>query len=151
MIRVDIEETIDRPIEEVFERLIDIERYPEWMPKRGLLVSCTQDDEGPVGVGTPYTDRTRLGTVRGEVVAFDRPKRVVFAYTARLGGRTLMRGWPGYTLERDGGGRTRVHHVAEGHLYGPFKLMRPLIQVIARGERRRTVDALKRSLESAPG
>lgn len=45
-------------------------------------------------------------------------------------------------------GCTRIRHVAEGHLHGPFKVMRPLVQALARGERQLTVDALKESLES---
>ncbi len=147
MIRVEIDETINRPIEDVFDQLVDISGYDEWMPDDGLFVSCRQDSEGPVGVGTTYSDKTRLGTVQGEISAFDRPNRVVFHYTARLLGMTVMQGWPGYTLERAGEAGTRVHHLAEGHLRGPFKLMQPLVQVMARKERQRTVDALKESLE----
>lgn len=148
MIRVEIHETIERPIDEVFEQLVDIPAYPDWMPDDGLFVTCTQDSEGPVDVGTPYTDVTRLGTVHGEVTELERPRRVVFRYTARLLGMTAMQGWPGYTLEPDGAGRTGVHHHARAHLYGPFKLLRRLVQRIAEGERQRTLDALKTSLES---
>lgn len=147
MIRVEIDETIKRPIEEVFEQLVDIPRYPEWMPNNGLFITCTKDSEGPAGVGTKYSDKTRLGTVWGEVSVFDRPNEVVFHYTARLFGMTVMEGWPGYVLEREGEAATRIHHRAEGHLYGPFKLLQPLVQMMARGERQRTVDALKESLE----
>lgn len=67
------------------------------MPERGLFLGSTKDAEGPVGPGTPYTDRTRLGTVRGEVSAFDRPHRVLFHCIARLFGMTGLEGWPGYT------------------------------------------------------
>lgn len=77
-IRVEIEETIERPIEEVFERLVDIPGYNEWMPDQGLMVSCSKDSDGPVGEGTRYSDVTRFGTVHGEVVAFERPSKVVF-------------------------------------------------------------------------
>ena len=149
MIRVEIHATIARPIDEVFERLVDIPAYPEWMPDDGLFVTCTQDSEGPVDVGTRYTDVTRLGTVHGEVTELERPRRVVFRYTAHVFGVTAIQGWPGYTLERDGPGRTRVHHHATAHLHGPFKVLRPLVQRMADAERQRTVDALKASLESA--
>jgi len=151
MIRVEINETVDRPIEEVFEKLVDIPSYPDWMPDDGLLVTCSKDSEGPVGQGTTYTDRTRVGTVRGEVVEFDRPSRVVFHYTARVLGRTALEGWPGYTLERDDEGGTRIHHHAEARLYGPFKLLRPLVRRVARGERQRTMDALVAALEESGG
>lgn len=151
MIHVEIHETIEQPIEDVFEQLIDIDGYPDWMPEGGLFVTCSQESEGPVGEGTRYRDVTRLGTVRGDVVAFRAPREVTFHYTARLFGVMAMEGWPGYTLEPAGAGATRVHHVANGRLYGPFRLFRPLVQRIAEGERRRTVDALKASLEGAHG
>lgn len=150
MIEVEIRTTIARPIEQVFEQLVDIPRYPEWMPRGGLFVTCRKDSAGPVGVGTRYSDVTRLGTVRGEVSEFERPHRVVFHYTARLLGVKVMDGWPGYTLERDGEA-TAVHHRAEGRLVGVFTLLRPLIQRMADAERRRTVAALKASLESDSG
>lgn len=147
MIRVDVDAVIERPIEEVFARLVDIPRYNEWMPEDGLFVSCTQDSDGPVGVGTAYTDETRLGPVEGEVQVFEPPHEVVFHYTGRLLGLHAIEGWPGYTLEPQGEAATRVHHHAEARLFGPFKVLQPLIQRIARAERRRTVDALERSLE----
>ncbi|MFO7893948.1 MAG: SRPBCC family protein [Longimicrobiales bacterium] len=117
MIRVEIEETIDRPTEEVFERLIDMDRYAEWMPESWFYITSRKDTDGPVKVGTRYTDVTRLGAVRGEVAELERPRRVVF------------------------------HYVAEGRLQGAFRALRPVIQWIANGERRRTVAALKASLE----
>ena len=148
MIRVEITRLIDQPVEDVFERLVDIDGYPEWMPARGVFRSCTKESEGPVGQGTRYADHTVLGTVPGEIVEFEPPHRVVFRYHARLLGMSVMRGWPGYTLEHVGEGRTRLIHVAEACLVGPFKLLRPLMQRIAEGERRRTVDALERSFEA---
>lgn len=148
MVRVETHEIIERPVEDVFEQLVDIPRYPEWMPDKGLFISCTKDSEGPVGTGTVYSDKTRFGVVRGKVSVFDRPRRVVFHYRAGLLGKTVMRGYPGYTLERVGDNRTRVHHIAEAHLHGLFKLIQPLIRIMARRERRRTVKALKESLES---
>ena len=55
MIQVKIDTTIQRPVEEVFEQLIDIPRYPEWMREGGLFVSCSKDSGGPVGAGTRYS------------------------------------------------------------------------------------------------
>ncbi|MFW5951028.1 MAG: SRPBCC family protein [Gemmatimonadota bacterium] len=150
MIRVEIEDTIARPIDQVFDRLVDIEGYNQWLPRRGLFVSCRQDTDGPVAVGTVYHDTTRFGTVRGEVRELDPPLRVTFRYTVRLLGRTVMEGWPAYTLAPAGSHATRLRHVAEARLFGPARLLRPLIRRLARNERRRTVAALKTSLEAGP-
>lgn len=148
MIRVDIQETIHQPMEEVFARLVDIDGYSEWRAGGGgIFRTCSQDSPGAVGEGTRYTDRTWLGTVRGEVVEFDRPHRVVFHYTFRLLGIPTIEGWPGYTLESDGAGATRLHHHAEARAYGPVRLLEPVIQRIADRERGATVRALKGSFE----
>jgi len=149
MIQVEIEEKVDRPIDVVFDQLVDIDGYPAWMPDGGFFVDCRVSSEGPVEEGTRYIDRTRLGAVSGEVATLERPERVVFHYTARLFGMKAMEGWPGYTLEPDGDAGTRLLHEAEARLYGPFKLLAPLIQILAERERQRTVDALKASLEDA--
>lgn len=148
MIRIVVEETIHRPIDVVFAKLVDIDAYPHWMPNTGLFVHCTKDTEGPVGVGTTYTDETKLGPVQGEVSVFEPPRKVTFHYTDHMLGKKTMDGWPGYVLEPHGDSATRVHHVAEAHLYGFFRLFEPLFRGIARRERRRTVAALKASLET---
>ena len=124
MIRVEIDETIRRPIEQVFARLVDIANYAEWMPNNGLFIASTKDSAGPVGPGTAYSDKTRLGTVQGEISRFEPPNVVVFHYAARLCGITVMEGWPGYTLERLDDTLTVIHHRAAGRLYGPFKIRR---------------------------
>jgi hypothetical protein len=62
-----------------------------------------------------------------------------------------MEGWPAYTLKREGKDITKVYHEAKGYLYGIFKILQPLMSLIAHNERQRTVNALKKSLESIPG
>jgi len=58
-----------------------------------------------------------------------------------------MEARPDYILETDRG-KTVVHHVAEGELFGVMRLMKPVAGLLARTERDRTVESLKRSLES---
>lgn len=148
MIRVDIHETIHRPIHEVFDRIADINAYPDWLPARGIFITTYQDSPGPVRAGTTYTDKTRLGTVYGDVVEFDPPHRIVFHYAARRLGFTIMEGWPGYTLEAQDETTTRVSHHGRARLGGPLNLLRSIFQRMADHERQRTVSALKDSLES---
>ena len=45
---------------------------------------------------------------------------------------------------------TEVHHMANGRLFGIFNIMQPVVAWMARGERGRTVHALKDSLERKP-
>jgi hypothetical protein len=51
--------------------------------------------------------------------------------------------WRGWAIRETG-----VHHVAEGELFGMMRLMKPVAALLARSERARTVESLRRSLES---
>lgn len=146
---VEVDTTIDRPAEDVFERITRISEYSSWLPRSIVFTSCRQTSEGPVGPGTTYEDVTKLGTLRGEVCDLAAPTRVAFHETLRWLGRTVMEARIEYALHPDAAGRTEVHHVAEGELRGAFGLAEPLLAVIARRERQRTMDALKRSLETS--
>jgi uncharacterized protein YndB with AHSA1/START domain len=146
-VRVEIDGVIARPIEQVFERATDLSQYADWMPHNGVFKTCSDVSEGPVQLGTTYLDRGRMGNFRGEVSAFERPSRVAYTETLHWFGAPVVVARMEYAFSPDARG-TAVHHVAESELHGIFRLMRPMVVVIGRGERQRTVTALKRSLES---
>ena len=146
-VRVEIDEVIARPIEQVFERATDLSQYADWMPHTGVFRKCSDVSEGPVRLGTTYVDQGRMGSFRGEISEFERPSRVVYKETLRWFGTPVVVGRIEYEFSPDPRG-TAVHHVAESELHGIFRLMRPMVAVIGRGERQRTVTGLKRSLES---
>ena len=146
-VRYETRTTIDRPIDDVFARLADVDRYGTWMRRTGLFRRSGQTSDGPLGLGTAYFDATRMGTFRGEVTRYDPPTRIGFTETLRWFGSELMEARPEYILDADGD-KTTVHHVAEGELFGMMRLMKPLAGLLARSERARTVEALRRSLES---
>ena len=146
MIRVELNTVVARPPEDVFARLTDFSDYSRWMPKVGIFVECGQTSEGPVGEGTTYYDRGRMGTFRGEIEEFRAPTKVAFRETLRWLGVEVMEARPSYELVATQTG-TEVRHTAEGRLFGIFGLMEPVVAWVARGERKRTVEALKASLE----
>jgi len=145
-VRYESHTTIDRPIGDVFARLADVDGYRTWMPHTGLFRRSGRTSDGPVGLGTSYVDATRMGTFHGEVSDYDPPTRIGFRETLRMFGSDMMEARPEYVLEADRD-RTVVHHVAEGELFGMMRLMKPVAALLARGERSRTVEALRRSLE----
>ncbi len=149
MVRVELDTVIKKSPEEVFERLTDISGYSKWMPRMGIFKRSQQTSLGPVGKGTTYVDIGRMGTWRGQVTDFEKPRIVDYRETVRWLGLRVMDARALYQLE-PAEGASKLHHVAEGQLYGIFKLMQPMAGMMARGERRRTVEALKRSLET-PG
>jgi uncharacterized protein YndB with AHSA1/START domain len=147
-VRYESRMTIDRPIEAVFDRVADLAGYGTWMHHTGLFRRCGQTSDGPLGRGTSYFDATRMGTFHGEVTDFEPPSRIGFRETLRWFGSEVMEGRPEYFLEADQG-KTIVIHVAEGELFGWMRLMKPMAALMAKSERARTVESLKRSLESA--
>src|SRR6476659_6217278 len=147
-VRYETRTMIDRPISDVFARLADLEGYRTWMRRTGLFRRSGQTSDGPLGLGTTYFDATRMGTFRGEVTDYEPPARIGFRETLRWFGSEVMEARPEYLLEADQG-KTIVHHVAEGELFGWMRLMKPIAALMAKSERARTVGSLKRSLESA--
>jgi uncharacterized protein YndB with AHSA1/START domain len=146
-IRYESRTTIDRSIGDVFARLADLAGYGTWMHRTGLFRRCGQTSDGPLGKGTAYFDASRMGTFQGEVTDFQPPSRIRFRETLRWFGSDVMEARPEYFLESDRDG-TIVHHVAEGELFGWMRLMKPGAALLARSERARTVESLRRSLES---
>ena len=146
-VRYELCVTIDRPRSEVFARLADLDAYRTWMSRAGLFRRSGKTSNGPLGLGTAYFDATRMGTFRGEVTTYEPSARIGFRETLRWFGADLMEARPEYVLEADGD-KTIVHHVAEGELFGVMRLMKPVAALMARSERTRTVESLRRSLES---
>jgi hypothetical protein len=127
--------------------LANLDGYRTWMRRTGLFRRSGQTSDGPLGLGTAYFDATRMGTFLGEVIAYEPPTRIGFRETLHWFGSDLMEARPEYILEADGD-KTIVHHVAEGELFGVMQLMKPVAALLARSERARTVESLRRSLES---
>jgi len=147
IVRFEREITVQRPAEEVFERLADLSGYGRWMHRTGLFRRCAPTSDTPLGPGTTYRDHTWMGTFVGEISEFQPPTRIAFSETLTVFGRPLTRARPEYDL-RDQGSGTVVHHVAVGELYGWMRLMKPAAAWLANSERSRTLNSLKRSLET---
>jgi uncharacterized protein YndB with AHSA1/START domain len=147
IVRFESQQVINRPISEVFERLADLPRYGGWMHRTGLFRRCGITSELPIREGTTYVDSTRMGTFDGEVTEFVPPTRIAFQETLRWFGSPMTQARPEYSLQGDEAA-TVVHHVAVGELYGWMRFMKPAAALMANLERTRTLNSLKRSLES---
>lgn len=147
IVRFESQLVIQRPVSDVFERLADLPGYGHWMHRTGLFRRCGMTSAGPVHEGTKYVDWTRMGTFEGEVTEFEPPTRIAFAETLRWFGSPMTRARPGYVLEGDEN-TTVVRHVAVGELFGWMRFMKPAASWLASLERTRTLNSLKRSLES---
>ena len=127
--------------------LADIEGHNAWVPGRGSILRGTrQTSPGPVAAGTTYEDRTRMGTMPGEIAELDAPNRIVYHWWDRSSsGTSRMEGWPGYTLEAVDERETRVRHDVRLRANGIRALGTPVLRIIAHRERTATMDALVRS------
>ena len=148
IVRFESRTAIQAPASEVFERLADLPGYGRWMHRTGLFRGCSLTSEPPVRRGTTYIDSTRMGTFDGEVTEFVPPTRIAFRETLRWFGSPMTQARPEYSLEADESA-TVVHHVAVGELYGWMRFMKPAAAWMANRERSRTLNSLKRALESS--
>jgi uncharacterized protein YndB with AHSA1/START domain len=147
VVRFESRAVIQRPVTEVFQRLADLPSYRRWMHRTGLFRRCELTSGTPIREGSTYVDSTWMGTFDGTVTEMVPPSRIAFQETLRWFGSPITQARPAYVLEGDQTS-TVVHHVAEGELYGWMRMMKPAAAWLADRERTRTLDSLKRSLES---
>ena len=75
VIEFELTRIVHAPIEQVFDRLADIQGYDSWMPKKGSIFRSTeQTSPGEPQLGTTYVDRTSVGDTPGEIAEFVRPR-----------------------------------------------------------------------------
>jgi uncharacterized protein YndB with AHSA1/START domain len=112
---------INRPIEEVFAFVTDIEKISQWMSE---LVEAKQTSEGPMGVGTTISAvASPLGRrveSTQEVVEYEPNRKFAIKSTAGP-----VPSEDAYTFESVAGG-TKVTRVTEAEVGGFFKLAEPL-------------------------
>lgn len=141
MIRIELELEIERPAEEVFEYLADLERLPDW---QSSAVETRVD--GPIGVGTRFTETRRMlgreGRTELEVTVFEPARRLTLR---SLSGPVKVN--VDHRLEPRGDG-TILSVVAEAEPGSLMKLAEPVLARQARRELRSDFERLKELLES---
>jgi carbon monoxide dehydrogenase subunit G len=143
MVHYDERVTIQRPIEEVFGYLADVERLPEWVAS---IQRSTVTSPGPVGEGTTFVQTLKLvgRTFEApmEVHGYQPPRR--FEFARRSG---PMRARIGFDLTPEGAG-TRVVLTFDGDSAGFFKLGDPLLARLMAKQALADLETLKTLLES---
>lgn len=122
---------VRRPIEEVFDAWMALERIPEWSD---VVIERRKETDGPAGVGTRYhaVDRWpgRQVAFTVEITAYERPNRVAATWSEPMVG-----GWDAIFEEVDGGTEVRLESSMSPSgllgLLGP--LLRPWAARQARG------------------
>ena len=142
MIRIETSVVIDRPIDEVFEFVSDVENNSLWQPS---FLEGKQTSSGSLGVGTTITTTSRYLGFRmksdWEVVEFEPNKKYV---AKSISGREQAKGT--WTFEPVANG-TRVDLVAEMGISGLFRIVEPILKNIGQRETEKEFAALKELLE----
>ena len=136
---------INRPVEQVFAFISDLENDPPWSG----AAEMRRTSPGPVGVGTTFQQRDRLLGRRLEltlrVVGYEPDRKVTITTASR---RLSFSGTR--MVEPVGQGATRVTFVGAGRAGGVWRPAEPLLAAVGGRRLRRQLGRLKRLLESQP-
>jgi uncharacterized membrane protein len=143
MIRIETRVVINRPIDEVFEFVSDVENNPLW---QSSIVEGKQTSSGSLGVGTTITTTSRYLGLRiktdWEVIEYE-PNRKYVAKS--ISGRGQAKGTWAFEPVANG---TRVDLAAEMGLSGLFRIVEPMLKIIGQRETEKEFAALRELLEA---
>jgi uncharacterized membrane protein len=131
MTRFEKSVVINRPVEEVFAWVSDLESDPQWIT---AVSEKKKTSAGPVGVGTTFRD---TGAFLGRQIE-NTYEITEYESNAKFGFKTVSGSIPvemTFTFEPVAGG-TRVTQAGEGEVAGLFKLAEPIFARIMK----RTLD-----------
>jgi uncharacterized protein YndB with AHSA1/START domain len=133
---------IKRPLEDVFDFVVDQENEPRYNPQMRVAKRTT---EGPIGVGTSFhaemLGRGRIVPMTIRVTAYDRPQRIRQRVTM-----SSMDLTGGLDLEPISSG-TRMRWHWDLHPHGALRFMGPVVASMGRRQERRIWTSLKELLE----
>ena len=140
MVRIDFTLAIARPPADVFARLVDLDRLPEWQES-----SLTATADGPLEQGRRVKERRRIMgrelETELEVTAYEAPRQLTLK---ALGGPVP------FTVDHqlvDDDGSTLLHVVAQAKTGTFMKLAEPMLARTAEQELRKDFARLKEQLE----
>lgn len=113
---------VERPIEEVFDAWVDLDRAIDWTG--GAVLERRKITDGPTGVGTRFAARDqfpgRVLEFEVEFIEYDRPHVVAASWNGVMGG-----GWR--SVFEESNGVTQVDLDADLIPQGLLRLMTPVI------------------------
>lgn len=143
MAKMELSAVINRPVEEVFSFVTDLDKMTQWSAE---LVEVKKTSEGPVGLGTTFTTAVKfLGRrteVDNEVSAYEPNKRYNIKVTSGP-----ITGGGGYTFESVDGG-TKATFAFDAEIGGFLKMAEPLAARMMRRQYETNLATMKDLLEA---
>jgi carbon monoxide dehydrogenase subunit G len=134
---------VAKPPAEVWARLVDVERTPDWVKS---MQSSSLPDGGPIGLGSPISQQLEINGALNEaklkVTVFD--PCTAFAHEGESGPATFT---ARFDLEEISGG-TRVVHGFSVTLGGVMRMMEPMVGGWVKKNAQESVQSLKRLIEA---
>ncbi len=145
MAKIRGEITIGRPVERVFDYVVDQTNEPQYNP---TMVRAEKVTAGPIGTGTRFRSAVRSARRTTEMLiettAYDRPRRM--ASTTTMKQMDIE-----YTLEFEPVAEgTRMLWSGDVHPKGALRLLGPVITWMGKRQEQRIWSSLKSHLESTP-
>jgi uncharacterized protein YndB with AHSA1/START domain len=141
---IKLKETIEvnRPVEEVFDYIVNLENVQRWQP---AVIEVRRLTEGPTRLGTRFSEVVRFmgrrDTTTCEVVELERNSRFAFKATGRFEYETT------YTFgARDGG--TRIEIDGSFKTKGFWRVLEPILKGELQTESRTELQAMKKAIET---
>ena len=132
-------QVINKPVEQVFETVVNVANFPKWNP---TTPSARKLSPGEIGEGTRFELEIRgLGKVAQELREFEKNKRVRLVPNMRFisGGHRFL-----FTAQ---GGSTRIDHELEMTPKGIFKLFSPIMGMMGKKNLSDLASSLQKYLE----
>ena len=134
---------IGRPPAAVFDALTRLAALRGRIGTSGTYAGTVDVSDDPVRTGSTYVDRTPIGRLRGEVLELEADRRVVFRQATARGNLDVR---ITYDLEPSPTG-TRLVRTGEITTRRWLAVVHPVVVWTTRAENRRTMKALRASLE----
>jgi uncharacterized protein YndB with AHSA1/START domain len=132
-------QVINKPVDVVFQTVVDVANFPKWNPTTPSARKLTTAE---IGEGTRFElEIPGFGKVQQELREFERNKRVRLVPSMRFlsGGHRFL-----FTAQ---GSSTRIDHELEMTPKGFFKIFSPFMGMMGKKNLRDTANALQRYLE----
>jgi len=143
---ITLEETIqiDRPVQEVYDYVVNVENTQKWQP---AVIEVKRVTEGPIRVGTKFSEvammmRRRIHSTC-EITQLEPNKTIAFKGTSD----GPMEYQTTYTLVASNDA-TRLHIVGSFRTKGLWRLLEPILKGEVRSQSRHELTAMKAMIEA---